>query len=229
MSDQIQLPVMLAEIAQKCHEETEKFFKRLTPDTRYCYDLFRRALARRDGDALAYLITNYTPLVDGWVRTHPGFADCHEEASYFVAAAFEKFWRAVPPARFGDFPTVKKLLRYLKLCVWSSVIDHLRTLDDTASIDDDGHGQPLEPAVSEPPLSRAERAELWAEVMRRAQDPKEQVIAHACLALQMKPAEVFKEYPGVFESVREIYRVKQNLLERLRRDQDLRRYLGSYA
>lgn len=229
MSATTDLPASLAEIARRCREETERFFHRLAPDTRYCYELFRRALARREGDALAHLIANYTPLVEGWVRRHPGFPKSGEEPAFFVAAAFEKLWHAVSPARFASFPNIKPLLRYLKLCVGSSVIDHLRNLDDTASLDDDARSAMSEPLAAEPPLSPAERAEFWAEVMRRAQNEKEAVVAHACFSLQMKPGEAFREYPGVFEDVREIYRVKQNLLERLRRDQNLRKYLASYA
>lgn len=229
MYDPTELPASLAELARRCHEETERFFRRLAPDTRYCYELFRRALARREEEAFAYIIANYKPLVEGWVRRHPGFAVSGEDTDFFATAAFEKLWQAVPPARFTKFPDLKKLLRYLKLCVGSSIIDYLRTQDDTASLDGDDRTLASEPAAPEPPLSRAERAEFWAEVIRRAQNRKERIVAYACLSLQMKPAEAFREYPGEFENVREIYRVKQNLLERLRRDQDLRKYLAAYA
>jgi hypothetical protein len=229
MADAPELSASLAEVARYCREETDSFFRRLAPDTRHCYELFRRALARREDDALARLIANYTPLVDSWVRRHPAFQGTGEEAAFFVAAAFEKLWQAVPPARFKDFPNVNKLLRYLKLCVASCVIDHLRGRAETYSLDDDGRAALPEPAAPEPKLSRVEREELWAEVLRRAQNRQERTVAHACLTLQLKPAEVLQEYPGIFQDVREIYRVKQNLLERLRRDQELRRRLAPYS
>jgi hypothetical protein len=229
MPDAPESSAPLAEIARRCREETDSFFRRLAPDTRHCYELFRRALARRDDRAFAHLIANYTPLVDGWVRRHPAFPSSGEEASFFVAAAFEKLWQAVPPARFGDFPNVKKLLRYLKLCVASCVIDHLRGRVGAHSLDEDGRSAVPEPAAAEPKLSRIEREELWGEVLKRTQNLQERTVAHACLTLQLKPAEVLQEYPDIFEDVREIYRVKQNLIERLRRDQDLRRRLAPYA
>jgi hypothetical protein len=229
MSVPTDLPSSLSEIARRCREETDRFFHRVAPDTRYCYELFRRALARRDGDAFAHLVANYTPLVDGWIRRHPAFPGCGEEAAFFVTAAFEKLWQAVSPARFGEFPDVKRLLRYLKLCVASCVIDYLRGRENATSLDDDGSGGAPGPAAPDAQLARIERSELWAEVMKRAQNPKERIVAHACLSLQMKPGDVFIEYPEAFETVREIYRVKQNLLERLRRDQELRKYLALYA
>ena len=229
MSVPIDLSASLVQIAEQCREETERFFHRLAPDTRYCYELFHRAIAKRDGEALALLIANYSALVDSWVRRHPAFPRSGEEPGFFVAAAFEKLWQAVPPARFAAFPNIKHLLRYLKLCVASCIIDYLRGRDEAASLDEEGANIWAEPVASERPLLPAERAELWAEVIKRARNRKELVVAHACLALAMKPAEVFDEYPEVFENVREIYRVKQNLLERLRRDHDLRNYLAPYA
>jgi DNA-directed RNA polymerase specialized sigma24 family protein len=229
MSGSTELSSSLEEIAQRCREETERFFRRLAPDTRFCYELFRRALAQRDEEAFARLLANYAPLVEGWVRHQPGFPASREDASYFVTAAFEKLWQAVPPARFNDFADVKKLLHYLKLCAASSVIDHLRSQNDATSLDDAERVNAVEPAAVAPPLSRAERAELWSEVLVRAQNEKELIVLYACLALQMKPEEVILEYPGVFENVREVYRVKQNLIERLRRDQNLRKHLSSYA
>jgi hypothetical protein len=229
MPDATELPASLPEIARRCREETDRFFRRLAPDTRFCYELFRRALARREEAAFEFLIGNYGPLVDGWVRRHSGFPTAGEESSIFVTAAFEKLWQAVTPAKFAAFPDLKALLRYLKLCAGSSVIDHLRTLDESASLDDDERGAPAAVAAVEPRFSHAEREEIWTAVMARVQNEKEQVVVYACLALRMKPAEVIDAYPGVFESVNELYRVKQNLLERLRRDHALRAYLAPYA
>jgi DNA-directed RNA polymerase specialized sigma24 family protein len=229
MSDSSELPSSVEELARRCHEETERFFQRLTPDPRFCYELFRRALARREDAAFAYLLENYRPLVESWVRRHAGFGDTGEEASVFVTAAFEKLWQAIPPDRFGQFPTIKTLLHYLKLCAGTSVIDYLRSMQDVDPIDDDDLRKRRPPDAPASLLSGAERAEFWGEILQRAQSEKEWLVAFACFTLQMKPREVFEEYPGVFESVREIYRVKQNLIERLRRDHELRKSLAPYA
>ena len=37
------------------------------------------------------------------------------------------------------------------------------------------------------------------------------------------------QFPGVFESVQDVYRTKQNVLERLRRNQALCKLLAAYA
>ena len=229
MSFESELPASLAEVAQRCRDETERFFRRLIPDTRFCMELFRRGLARREGDAFAHVIANYTPLVDMWVKRHSAFPKSGEESSYFVTAAFEKLWMAVSPARFARFVDLKALLSYLKLCVHSSIIDHLRSQDCHASLGDEGQTGSSEPVAPAPLLSSPERAEIWSAVMQRVQNEKEQLVLHACFALRMKPGEVIEAFPEVFQNAQELYRTKQNLLERLRRDQALRKYLAPYA
>jgi len=76
-------PASLSEVARRCHEETERFFRRLASDTQYCYDLFRRALGQRNGDAFGLLMDNYRTLVEGWVRRHSKFEQTGEEAEIF--------------------------------------------------------------------------------------------------------------------------------------------------
>jgi len=54
-------------------------------------------------------------------------------------------------------------------------------------------------------------------------------VLQCCYALEMKPSGVYEEYPTIFSSVQDVYRTKQNVLERLRRDEPLRRFLAPYA
>jgi len=225
-----EMPAELAEVARRCREETDRFFHRLAHDTRYCYELFRRALTRREADAFALLMRNYTDLADGWVRRHPSFPRSGEDSSYFVTIAFEKMWMAIPPARFSRFPDLKSLLRYLQLCVHSVVVDHIRFAERVISLDGLSEDSLLhEPVAPEPSHSYPDRTEIWQTVMSRLQTEKERVVLYACYGLAMKPADIPSAYPEVFASVQEVYRTKQNVLERLRRDQTLRKLLTPYA
>jgi hypothetical protein len=52
----------------------------------------------------------------------------------------------------------------------------------------------------------------------------EERLALRCL-FGYKPAEIHQHYPTVFPTVQDVYRVKRNLLERLRRNRALRAYL----
>lgn len=223
-------PASLDEVARRCHEETERFFRRLVHDTQYCYDLFRRALAQRDGDAFETLMQNYRGLVDSWVRRHPKFSRTGEEAELFANTAFERLWIAIPPASFGRFPDLRSLLRYLQMCAHCSVADYARSRDSTVSLEpDDPDAPPREPVAPEPELSTAERAEIWQAVGAEMRTEKERIVLQCCYALQMKPSEVYEEYTTAFVSVQDVYRTKQNVLERLRRNEALRKFLKPYA
>jgi DNA-directed RNA polymerase specialized sigma24 family protein len=225
-----QLPASLTEVARRCHEETERFFRRLVHDTQYCYELFRRALAQRNGDAFELLILNYRSLVDGWVRRHPRFGRTGEDVELFANTAFERLWIAIPPASFGRFPDLRSLLRYLQMCAHCSVADYVRATELTVSLEPDDPDAPvLEPAAAEPTLSHAEKAEIWRAVVGEMRTEKERIVVQCGYALEMKPGEIYEDYPNVFASVQEVYRTKQNVLERLRRNEALRKFLAPYA
>jgi hypothetical protein len=95
-------------------------------DTRYSYELFRRALVDRNESAWEQLYQHYCGLVEGWIRRSGAFISSGESSEYFVVGAFTKFWRAIGPERFFAFPTLASLLQYLQLCATSVVIDSVR-------------------------------------------------------------------------------------------------------
>jgi hypothetical protein len=45
----------------------------------------------------------------------------------------------------------------------------------------------------------------------------------------MKPSEIYREYPQTFRDVKEIYRIKENILARLRRDKELQAFFAENA
>ena len=56
-------------------------------------------------------------------------------------------------------------------------------------------------------------------------DQAERLVARLCLVLDLKPREVYERHPDRFADVADVYRVKRNLLERLRRSPAIRRFL----
>ncbi|MCS6844321.1 MAG: hypothetical protein NZ528_08375 [Caldilineales bacterium] len=214
----------LSGLAHRCAEETERFFRRQDYDSAPCYELFRRATAARDEAAFAVVYSQYRGLVRRWVEQHPAFVG-DEEADFFVNRAFEKFWHAVTPEKFARFPHLKAVLAYLKLCVHSVLVDHARSRGPQA-IDQEPEQLELHDWRSEAdPLASAvaslERSELWRLVLSKLQDDRERIVIHGSFVLALKPREIQAQHPNLFASVGEIYRTKQNVLERLRRDKDL--------
>ncbi len=58
------------ELARCCSEETNKFLKQRISNDRFCMEIFRRGIVRRDDDAWACIYQQYAPLVLTWVTQH---------------------------------------------------------------------------------------------------------------------------------------------------------------
>ena len=216
----------LADIARRCARETELYFQRKSYDPRYCFELWRRAIVERDQLAWEHVYHQYCPLVAGWVKRHPAFLSSGEEAQYFVNRAFERLWAALTPGKFSQFQHPKSLLRYLKMCVNSVILDEVRIAKrasvvseaDPESDEDRASG----PTVEDQALALVGQEEFWAEIGARLQNEKEQCVVYGSFVLSLKPREILAQHRDTFHDVREVYRIKGNVLARLARDPRLR-------
>ena len=223
----------LTGIAHRCAQETELFFQRKGYNPRYCFELFRRAIMERNQRAWELVYNQYRSLVGSWVKRHSAFPSSGEEAQYFVNRAFEKMWVAVTPDRFGRFPDLKSLLRYLQTCVHSVVLDQVRVAEqaevgaeaDIASVE----GEAGDTTPEDQALARVQGQELWDQITTRLRSDKERRVMYGSFVLALKPREIYAEGKDTFRDVREVYRVKENVLARLRRDAELKKLLGADA
>jgi hypothetical protein len=224
--------VDLTELHQRCVQENQRFLRGQSDEAIYCFELFRRAFAGQDQAAWEHLYHVYGPLVTRWVLGNQWFANSGEEAQYFVNRALEKMWASISPDKFARFTEVKALLRYLKMCVASAIIDHSRAMEKLKLVawdenpDDDLPGE--ESALGEPvfderkPLEQAffdqmEAAALWRLIKESLSDPQEYELIYASFVLGLKPREILAERPGQYEGIRHIYRVKETALAKLKR------------
>jgi DNA-directed RNA polymerase specialized sigma24 family protein len=221
----------LAGIVHRCTQETERFFRRQGHDPRFCFELFRRAIVDRSQHAWAQVYTQYRPLVAGWVERHSAFTSSGEEVQYFVNRAFEKMWSALTPAKFTKFPNLKSLLRYLQMCVHSAILDQVRRMElAVVDIQDElVMGQAGQVPGGDDALARIHRQELWSEISRRLHDEQERSVVYGSFVLGLKPREIVAQFGDQFGDVREVYRAKENVLARLRRDVELSRFFGGDA
>ncbi len=206
--------LILAELASWCAKETDLYFQHQSSNSSFCFELFRRAIQERDQAAWEIICSQYQALVAGWVKRHHGFESSGEEIQYFVNGAFGKISGTITPNRFDSFPDTGSLLRYLKMCVHSVIVDHNRTADQT-------NVYPLDESTEEP------RQALWDLINARLHDEKERLVVYGSFALDLKPQEVYDLFRSVFSDVDEIYRIKQNVLARLRRDPEFRKLFGA--
>lgn len=223
----------IAGLAHRCAEETERFFRRLDHDPRYCFELFRRAILDNDQRAWEVVYAQYRSLLAGWVQRHPAFDGAGEETEYFVTGAFEKLRVSLAPDRFDRFLDLPSVLRYLQTCVHSVVLDHVRVME-RARLEVSFEAlarEPVEPgpATEDQAFSQVESKALWNWLDMHLKDDRERLVLHDSFVLALKPNEILRQHRDAFDDVSEIYRIKQNVLARLGRNAEFRELFGMDA
>jgi len=222
-----QMPV--PELAHKCAQETDLYFTHQDYDSRYCFELFRRAIKDNDERALEVLIVQYQPLVarwvDKWMDKHPDLSSFHEETQDFIAQAFERFWVSFTAVKFDKSQSLAAVLRYLQMCVNGAITDAWRK---TRRIQLEQDAQDEEQEAPEPdptPEDLLQKGEFWQLIKKKARDPKEYKVIYASFHLNLSPREILAEYPGEFKDIKEIYQHKANFLERLEQDEEIKEFV----
>jgi RNA polymerase sigma factor (sigma-70 family) len=214
----------VAELARRCAEEMARYRRGQCSDPRYCYDLFRCALAERDEEAWAAVYSQYHRLVCRWLGDAPGDPDG------LVNETFERLWRAIPPDRFGNFSTLGGILEYLKRCARCTAIDARRREERTQAekaalarmqlVGTEGKRSPSEQA-----LDAIVGEQLIERATERLHDLEEQLVFRASFEWDLQPGTIAERWSDIFASAREVSRIKERILRRLRRDEGIRALL----
>ncbi|NTU81377.1 MAG: sigma-70 family RNA polymerase sigma factor [Chloroflexales bacterium] len=214
----------LASLARRALAESRSFYRHEEYDPRYAYELFRRALVERDDTAWGYIFEQYAPLVEHWVRRTGAFAVSGESSDFFVSAAFTRFWRAIPAARFASFPSLASLLNYLRRCATCVVIDSARSQSYTEMLPEEcvnWNDQRLGHADEEA-TEQVSREEFWGLVDGLLTSDAERVVIRSSYLLGMKPSDIYARWGTMFHGVEEVYTIKRTVLTRLRKSPELR-------
>jgi len=196
-----------------------------SPNNRERYEVFRHAIADRDPEALANVVACYRPLLIGWARQKLARMPIEESCEDIADEAFARAWSALTATGLTSFSSLAAVLGYLRTCVASVVVDRARAQSSSP--------YPLTPLVVSPQpspeqavLAELNRAEIWSLVNRHIMTEHERIVVYESMVLCLPPRTILRRHPGIFDDVGAIYRIKRNLIERLRRDGDLRRYCG---
>lgn len=211
------------QIALRCQNENRQFARMGTSDPRYCFELFRRALAVQQNDALAHVRSVYHFQLLSWAHHHPYSAQLDEELEYFCEIAFENFYFNLSGDRFAGFTNLPAVLGYLRACIFTAISQYLRSqrTHPTLPLDD------LVETLDVPDSSESVGAEaLWQHICTLLPQPADQQLAYCRFVLAMKPQEIIQHYPGEWESEREVSVDLQRIRRTLRRDTTLRTWLG---
>lgn len=210
------------ELAEGCRRESARYSRGQEQDQRYCLELFRRAIVQRDEQAWEYIYQQYGAQVARWVRAHPSFDICQEEAAYFVNIAFAQFWKHVG---FPASPTLGGLLEYLKRCVATVIVDHVRSNDKAGRRSDWDADQMAEIPDNSDNLSPGEHLDvqrLQALIQSLLKNEQERVVVESRFFFGMSPRAILEQHPQLFGDVAEVYDCQANVLKRLARHSELR-------
>lgn len=211
-------------LAQNCGEETQKFLKQVASDTRYCFELFRRAYGDVIEDALSRIYDIYLPMLARRARRHPLYFQSCQNDDYFARVALSSFFRVNHGERFEEkFSVLPAVIRYLYACLHSVITEDVREnariieppSDDTDSIGD---------AATE--TDSLDSNELWDYICKLLPEAELQELAYQRFVLTMKPAEIVQRYPQTWTTEREVSVALQLIRRRLRKDNWLREQAG---
>lgn len=212
----------LNDLAEHCAEETSKFRRAVENDTRYCYELMRRALNDNVSDALTFIYRIYGPLVQSWVYSHNRFAETGEHAEDFVSSALSTFYFAVRAKKFENFDHLGKLLVYLKLCTQTSISQYFRKqsriqLESIESESDFGHTPNLGEQV--------DQEQLWKHIQAVFTDANDLLLIRCYFVYDLKPADISEQYPAIWKTARDVSVNLQRVRRTLRSDSELHNML----
>ncbi|MEM8531611.1 MAG: hypothetical protein AAGF95_12260 [Chloroflexota bacterium] len=210
----------VTDLGQRCTEETHKFNRQRAYDPQYCFELFRRALGAANSEALTFIYQIYQRQVLSWVYSHGSFSQTGEDAEFFAYQALTNFYFALRGDRIERFTSLPQVMSYLKACVHTSVMQYRRDqkVDMNRSID----GIPEQALL--PDLNiRLNMEELWQHIETLLPDPRDQMLARYTLIQGLRPREIVRDFPDLWQSEREISVATFRIRRILRRDGLLQR------
>lgn len=211
----------LIELHNRCKWEMEKFSRREPCTEEYCLEIFHRALMLRDEHAWEVLVQRFSPTIIGWLRRHPyreEAARAHIQEKDYADLTIARLWVAARNQPL-EFHSLAGALRFLHKTLNAAVIDTIREIkskelpiQETAFVD------PVEPEEDE-------SVERWEAIKRMLPDQREKRLAQLIFYCNLTPRDVVHFCSQEFSDIREVYKLKRSILDRLRRNKDRLRYI----
>jgi len=190
----------------------------------FCFELFHRAIVEDCSLCWHYLHNQYYSLVRYWVslRTPPD-PDAIDD---LTQEAFTAFWRFYTPDKLACADGLGEILSYLKSCAASVVAQAHRGVErgvpevewDELAVDACVSIHSAEVFA----FQHVAAEHLWAAVEACCSDDRERLLARLVFLVGLKPRHIAEQFPDPFPDVSEVYRLKRNLVARLRRDPTIR-------
>lgn len=190
-------------------------------------ELFRRAMSADDEAAWQVIIELYRGLLVAQASRRAVRGLVTEDDGFCVDRAFQRFWRASHNGRLQHFNDLASILKYLKMCLASVLLDEARARRRQAWVSFDD--VPPETCADNDPSSQVvgklAAKELWDIIAREVVDPQERLVARLSFVSGLTPRDIISRHPEKFHDVFDVYRTKRNMIERLRRSAALKQLL----
>ena len=188
----------------------------------YGLELLRRATLQSDQEAWRGVQHCFSGLVCSWLRRHPKreVACRLESEENYVARAFERFWQATTLTQRVEFNTLAAALQYLRASLNGAILDTLRTYARPGEITLPVPGETGEPYTED----KTDSSEVWETLQTMLSNEREQRLAYLLFHCGLKPREILRFCPREWSDVREIYRIRRNIMERLLHNADQLRW-----
>jgi len=208
-------------LAERCKRELDNYRRGEPSNDQYGLELFSRAVIQRDTLAWEAIQQSFNTLVRHWMRSHPlrDIARRYDSEENFVAQAFSRFWQAAADQQIA-FQTMGAAMNYLRMSLHGTIVDTLRKYASarlTALSENDEVGE----LCAE---DQYDTNELWQVICNLLPDKRERRVAYLLYHCGLKPREIMRFCSQEFDDVQEIYRIRRNLIERLRTNTDYLRW-----
>ncbi len=187
----------------------------------YCFELFRRAIEKRDAAAWDAIHQQYRRMLVFWVGLQ------QDDLDELVNQAFAKFWHSFSDRDLHHFSHVGQVLKYLKQCAISVRLDEYRRQQRDrlwTTSENERQGQ-VPTSVEDVALDNVVRHQRKAQVEARLCDDHERLVVYLSFELGLCPSEIVRRYPHRFADVEEVRRIKERVVKRLKGDVELRQWL----
>jgi hypothetical protein len=212
----------VSQLAAHCLKEIDNYRRGEPYTDTYGVELLRRATVQGDQDAWAWIQHCFSGLALGWLRRHPSRETaCRlENEENYIDQAFERFWQATTLTQKVEFKTLAAALRYLHLSLNAAILDTLRAYARIREVSLPEPGEPEEPYIEDVTSS----SEVWEILQTMLPDKREQRLAYLLFHCGLKAREIVRFLPQEWSDVREIYRLRRSITERLLRNRDQLRW-----
>lgn len=182
-------------------------------DDQYCLEMFRRALNEYDQCAQGWLQLHFSAMVLDWMQCHPSrdlACRLHTE-EYYVTQTFKRFWQTSLLQQEFEFKAMADVLRYLLVSLNGVILDALRS-----------YSEPKEALLLRSVVTKGLHSneygsgqEVWKMVQEKLSDARECRLAYLLFHCALKPGEIVRVCPQEFSDVREVSRMRRNIIELL--------------